>query len=375
VPSTLGSAEGRRHPSNLGTWRTVAWVAGRDRAARLTAAVEHISATEADDRALRAEILDVVRGVVPFDAYAFLLTDPVTTVGCSPLAEVPDFAALPDLIRLKYLTPVNRWTRLPTGGCASLHQATGGHPELSLLWREHLSDLGILDVASMVYADRFGCWGFLDLWRGSRFADDEVAALAAAVRTITSLLRVVQAAGFAASPNVVHHRGPGALVLSPALDVRAQTPQTQDWLAALVPPEAGRGPVPASAYNVAAQLLAVEAGVDLHPAQARVHLGAATWLTLRADRVAGSDAVEVRDIVVTMEASSPTERRDVFSRSHGLTAREDELLGHLAEGADTRTVARLMTIGEHTVQDHLKSVFAKTSTSSRRELLATSMGV
>ena len=75
-----------------------------------------------------------------------------------------------------------------------------------------------------------------------------------------------------------------------------------------------------------------------------------------------------------MEASSPTERREIFSRSHGLRGREDVLLRHLAEGADTRTLANLMSISEHTVQDHLKSVFLKTSTSSRRELLAKSAG-
>ena len=90
-----------------------------------------------------------------FDAYAFLLTDPATTVGCSPLAEVPDLAKLPDLIRLKYLTSVNRWTGLPMSGCASLQQATGGRPEQSLLWREDLAELGVLDVVSMVFTDRF----------------------------------------------------------------------------------------------------------------------------------------------------------------------------------------------------------------------------
>lgn len=350
-------------------------VAGRLRPAGVLAAVENIASSGDDDRALRAHVLDTIRRYVPFDAYAFLLTDPSTTVGCSPVAEVPDLAALPELIRLKYLTPVNRWTRLPLSGWATLQAATGGRLEQSLIWREHLAGLGIVDVFSVVFTDRFGCWGFLDLWRStSRFTEDETAALAGARRAITSLLRRVQAAAFTPGGRSHGQHRPGALVLTPALDVRAQTPQTEDWLSVLVPPESGRGVVPASAYNVAAQLLAAEAGVDQHPAQARVHLGGGTWLTLRADRLSGSGPVTDQGIVVTMEASSAGERRDLFSRSHGLTEREQEVLRHLADGVDTRTLARLMTISELTVQDHLKSVFAKTSTSSRGELLAVSTG-
>lgn len=348
---------------------------GRARTERLAAGVERIAATDMDDREMRSRILDVIRHFVPFDAYAFVLTDPTTSVGCSPVADVPDLARLPELIRLKYLTSVNRWTDLPTSGCAALGQTTDGHPEASLLWREHLAGLGILDVLSVVFADRFGWWGFLDLWRReTRFTDEEVEALVDARPAITSRLRHLQAAGFAAAVDPPGHRGPGALVLSPTLTIRAQTAQTESWLATLVPPQDGRSAVPASAYNVAAQLLATEAGVDAHPAQARVHVGRGTWLTLRAARLGGPEPVGHRDIVVTMEASSPTERRDLFSRSHGLTGREAEVLRHLADGLDTRTLARLMSISELTVQDHLKSVFAKTLTSSRRELLALSLG-
>lgn len=337
--------------------------------------MEHVAATGVDDRDLRAQILDIIQGFIPFDAYAFLLTDPTTSVGCAPVADAPDLAALPDLIRLKYLTPVNRWTQLPRSGCSTLERATGGRLEESLLWRDHLAGLGILDVASVVFTDRFGWWGFLDLWRREgRFTDDEVVALTDVRPAITSRLRSVQAAAFAAGEVRSGYRGPGALVLSPALTIRAQTEQTQDWLSALVPPQDGRSPVPASAYNVAAQLLATEAGIDVHPAQAQVHLGGGTWLTLRADRLGGPQPVEQRDIVVTMEASSPTERRDMFSRSHGLTVRETEVLRQLTDGHDTRTVARLMSISELTVQDHLKAVFTKTCTSSRRELLAVSLG-
>ncbi len=349
---------------------------GRLQAKQLTAAVEDIVAHGVDDRALRTNILEVIKEFIPFDAYAFLLTDPETSVGCSPVAMVPDLATLPTLIRIKYLNPVNRWTTLPSSGTASLAHATSGHFEMTLPWRDYLARYGIADVVSVVFSDRFGWWGFLDLWRReSNFTAGELAALSHARAALTRLLRGIQAAGFHVARSHHAHRGPGALVLSPALDIRVETTQAEEWFSALVPPQGGHSPIPASAYNVAAQLLAAEAGVDFHPAQARVHLGEGTWLTLRADRLAGLEPAEQRDIMVTMEASSPAERGDVFSRSHGLTRRESELLRHLADGDDTRAVAQSMSISELTVQDHLKSVFVKTSTSSRRELLALSVGM
>jgi len=63
-------------------------------------------------RTLRLELLEAISRVVGFDAYAWLVTDPETSVGCAPLADVPCLAQLPELIRLKYLTTVNRWTAL-----------------------------------------------------------------------------------------------------------------------------------------------------------------------------------------------------------------------------------------------------------------------
>jgi DNA-binding CsgD family transcriptional regulator len=59
----------------------------------------------------------------------------------------------------------------------------------------------------------------------------------------------------------------------------------------------------------------------------------------------------------------------LYARSHGLSARESELLDLLVEGADTRSLADALFISEHTVQDHLKSIFAKTGTNNRRTLL------
>jgi DNA-binding CsgD family transcriptional regulator len=133
-------------------------------------------------------------------------------------------------------------------------------------------------------------------------------------------------------------------------------------------------PVPAGAYNVAAQLLAVEAGVDAAPPRARVHLGGNRWLTLQAARLEGEVPRDERDIAVLIDEVGPPERLSLFARCTGLSARETELLGHLATGADTREVAARMFLSAHTVQDHLKSVFDKTGTRSRRALLARALG-
>jgi hypothetical protein len=93
------------------------------------------------------------------------------------------------------------------------------------------------------------------------------------------------------------------LLLSPQLSLLAQTPQTDPYLRALVPPDGNAAPVPAGAYNVGAQLLAVEHGVDDNPPVARVHLGGGQWLSLRAARIAAEPA----GAASTVAATSPPE--------------------------------------------------------------------
>jgi DNA-binding CsgD family transcriptional regulator len=329
---------------------------------------------DADARTLRLEVLAVLRRVIGFDAYVWLVTDPETSVGSAPLADVPCLPELPQLIRLKYLTTVNRWTCMMTP-VASLRQATGGDLARSLIWRDLLCRYQVGDIATSVYRDRFGCWAFLDLWRmqkASPFAAAELEFLHGIAGPVTTALRHSQATAFAADPaGQQPSAGPVVLLLSPALEVRSQTPQTQRYLRLLVPPDtATQAPVPAGAYNVAAQLLAREAGVDGNSPRARVHLGSGHWLTLRADRMDSTPPGAERDIAVSIETTDSSGRLSLFTRACGLSPRESELLGHVVAGAATRDIAQLMFVSEHTVQDHLKSIFIKTDTRTRRALLA-----
>jgi DNA-binding CsgD family transcriptional regulator len=337
------------------------------------------------DRDLRRRILTALGDVIAFDSFAWLLTDPVTAVGAAPLAQVPRVEELPALIKAKYATPVNRWTVLlrQASPVRLLCEATGGELAQSRVWREVMSRHGVGDVASAVFADQFGCWGFLDLWRHRRhgpFDSADADLLASLSAPLARALRQCQARTFI-KPAAAYRRdtGPVALTLDDGLRITSRTAASQAWLEVLLPPQPSEQAVPASVYNVAAQLLSAEEGIDDHPAVTRTHLAGGFWLTLRAARLSAekepaASADGGGTIVVTIEEASAADRLDLFGRAFGLTPRERELLSLLAIGSDTRALARQMSLSGHTVQDHLKSIFAKTDSRDRIALLSRALG-
>ncbi len=327
-------------------------------------------------KAYRERVLAELRGVVPYDAHVWLLTDPTTRVGTSPLAHVPglEWSQLPRLGRLRYLTRVNRWTDLIDSGRVvdTLLMATDQDPGRSLLWRDCLASLGVRDVASLVCADRLGCWAWLELWRtgGASFVPDDVAFLADLAPLLTAGLRQAQARTFVDDAAGLDLSGPAVVVLDADLGVRSQTAWAAEALFRLNPPDEPMSPIPAAAYNVGAALLAQEAGMPVGEPRSRVHLGHGQWVTLRADRMTAPSPDSAGDIVVTLEASTPQERREIFALAHGLTLREREVLAEVSRGLDSHTIADRLVLSEHTVNDHVKAVLAKTGTATRQSLLS-----
>lgn len=66
---------------------------------------------------------------------------------------------------------------------------------------------------------------------------------------------------------------------------------------------------------------------------------------------------------------------DEFASLYQLSPRESEVLRLLVQGFDTAGLAERLGISPHTVRDHLKNVFRKTSNRSRSELLSALTGV
>jgi DNA-binding CsgD family transcriptional regulator len=352
-------------------------VTGSSTVGRSAERIERLCASTLGERDLRIGILDELRRSVGFDAFVWLLTDPVTTVGSNPLADVPALAELPTLIKLKYSSPTNRWTGLegPPHPVRLLSRSVGQPADP---WRAMLTGYGIVDVASTVCRDRHGCWAFLDLWRhGSSgpFSDVDAALLVATGSTIPTAVRRRQSATFRTGASTVPRgEGPAVLVLDDALRITGQTVAATEWLQRLLPAAPGMAPIPAAAYNVAAQLLAVEASADDHPASARTYVPGFTWVTVRASRLAVADDAGRRSIAVSIEETPGAQRLEVFARSHAFSPREEHLVRLLARGLDTHDLAEVMSISEYTVGDHLKSVFAKTGLNSRNAMLTAALG-
>ncbi len=330
-------------------------------------------------KSLREEVVAEVRRVVPFDAYLFMLTDPVTRVGTSPLADVPmlPWPRLPALVRARYLTTLNRWPELLEAKVAStsLLTATHGDPSRSRLWQEVQRELGVVDLAVAPFGDRHGSWGQFELWRTEgAFTAAELQYLGALAPSVVPALRSALARTFVDTPDQLLPVGPAVVVLDPDLQVRSQTAGAAAALLQLNPPDEPMTPIPAAAYNVAAALVAAEQGVPVGEPWARVHLGGSRWVTVKADRMAGNTDAVQRDIAVSIEPSTPSERTDLFARVHGLSARETEVLLLLGNGLSSHEVAARLVLSEHTVNDHVKAVLEKAGARTRQVLMSRALG-
>lgn len=320
-------------------------------------------------KALREQVLTRLRERIPFDAHMFGVTDPVTRIVTSPHADVPmlPWPRLPELIRWRYLTLINRFDRLLGRPASSLLTATRS-PSESLMWRHVHRDLGIVDTASVAFGDRYGAWGGLELLRTTTaFTTPELDVLTAIVPYVTDALRVALARTFVDPAGQLLPVGPSVVLLRPDLQVHSQTETAAAALLRMLPPDEPMAPIPAAAYNVGAALLAKEQGIPVGEPWSRVHLGGSRWVTAKASRLG-------EDIAVSIEPATPAERMDLFARASGLSTRESEVLGLLGMGLDSKDIAARLVLSQHTVNDHVKAVLAKTQARTRQVLLSRALG-
>ncbi len=247
-------------------------------------------------------------------------------------------------------------------GVGTLHDATGGRPELSRKFHEEMQPYGCDQELLFALRTRDGeSWGMVGLYREvgrPAFSAQDLASVRRVAPGLAAGARHGLLLGQAQEPDLPE--APGLVIIDERLAVDAATPTSPHWLARL---GGSLETPPPSVLAVAGQVLGV-AG----PADSRVRSDDGQWVVLRGSQLLRRDGS--RQVSVTIEAAQPSHLSSLLMRAYGLTTREREVARLVLRGRSTAALANELGIAAGTVQAHLRSIFAKTGVRSRRELVS-----
>lgn len=334
------------------------------------------------------EVARVVASAVPHAwSPCFFTVDPVSRLVTSHVQEgLPEIPAAWLARDLTEPAPNSMAEVLASRqGWGTLHAATGGHPELAQKYHEEMQPYGCDQELLVALRTRDGePWGLMGLYREvgrPLFSQPEIDLLRAAAPMLADGARRALLAGQARDPDLPG--APGMVVVGQALAVTALTERAPAWLDALggsverlpaavaiavgrVLADAAAAPdVPDDSRATAAPWSRAE---SQGPVTSRVPAVDGGWVALHASslRRGGGEA----EVAVILQRADAEHLGPLLMRAHGLTARERDVTAAVLRGLSTIDIARSLGISPDTVQQHLSSIFAKTSTRSRRELVA-----
>lgn len=90
------------------------------------------------------------------------------------------------------------------------------------------------------------------------------------------------------------------------------------------------------------------------------------WVRIHVAPMSG----ELESVSVTIESARAGDLIPILLDSYGLTTRETDIVLALCRGFSTKEIAAECAISVHTVRDHMKAIFDKSSVNSRGELVA-----
>lgn len=334
-----------------------------DRALRVRGALTDLAATGAGVGAVHAAAIRMVDDVVGSDLTCWASLDPASlaiTAMTSGVARIPAeyepvlaeteyspaephrFAALAarsqDLVRLSDLSAAQRFTS----------------DRFTRVWRP----LGINREVRLLFTADGLCWGAAGLVRqGPDFTDREVDFLLAVAPSIAAATRLVVRAAHSTPAG----DAPAIVIVNARGDLRSLTAGALRWRDRIDGVRTG------SFLTLMRVMAAGLRGAAAGQFRARVRADDGHWALLSASPLLGED--EGLTAVVVEDASS-RDLLDLVMDAHGLTPRERTICEEVLSGRSTAEIAERLYLSAHTVQDHLKAIFAKFDVHSRGRLAA-----
>jgi DNA-binding CsgD family transcriptional regulator len=311
---------------------------------------------------LGAALSHIVHAVVPHDGYSFIGFDPVSCLRIFHTAENALDGMERELVHNEYVEhDLHRFTDLAERKVPVGTLGGGGRDEtLSPRLHELLPVHGFARELRVSLRQSGRMWGALVLLRERNrapFSESEVSALIGLVPALTDVVRSVSRRPNAAMPSA---RPAGVVVVNPDGTAAAISAEADAWFADLPlnGPLTASNPLPFLVVEAAAAAQARDGK------SAMIRCCSGRWLMV------GGCHLNNGQIAVVLQPPTPQQRLPVFAALHDLTPRQCDILELLVAGYALRSIARRLNISEHTVDDHLKSMYRKTSTNSRADLAA-----
>ncbi|WP_409340703.1 helix-turn-helix transcriptional regulator [Paenibacillus sp. MBLB4367] len=321
----------------------------------------------------RTAVIRTVRGIVPFDAACCTSVDPQTLLSTGAISEEGIESIHHGLFANEYMhEDFNRYERLAkeTDPVATLSQATGGDLDRSARYRNVLLPAGFHDEMRAALVHKGVCWGYVTMFRrheSPAFKEEERKLLSSLVPTIAYHLRSITLA-MPGKGVVASEEDPGIMVLSVELKIISSNAAADRRLTALREWESiGSHTLPRPIRAVCSRALAEKEQSARSDAKVCIRMPEGTFMTIRAGQL--RSAAHDIQLAVWFETAKPADILPLITETYGLSEREKQILNQIVRGQATKEIARSLHISAYTVQDHLKSIFGKTGTASRRELI------
>jgi DNA-binding CsgD family transcriptional regulator len=323
----------------------------------------------------------ILRRAVPFDGVCLLTIDPATLLPTGEIVEdgLPA-AAMIRLTEIELREPdFNKFTALARADqpTASLSGATAGDLDRSLRQRELRRPSGFADELRAVLSGTAGTWGALTLLREAKsphFTPAEVRFVASLAGALADGLRRAALIGDAVDGG---GGDTGLLVLAADGTVEMANPAAGRWLDELGAGDRPGGHLPLAVRAAASRARAAAAdgandggdgdGPAARLARARIRTPAGRWVVVRGSLLGDGPGSRV---AILLEAARPPELAPLIADAYGFTERERLVTELVARGFPTSEIAGRLHLSAYTVQDHLKSIFEKSGTGSRGDLVA-----
>lgn len=224
------------------------------------------------------------------------------------------------------------------------------------VWRP----LGVRQELRILFVADGACWGAAGLVRsGSDFTDREIEYLRAVAPTIASATRLAVRSEISDSTAAA---GPAIVVLGSNGELRSATAEARRWQESLDDVEPGR-------FLVFMRILGRGARSSASGAfRARIRDGQGHWALMHASTLVGGEDDD--QVAVSITPAAGDQLIPMLLVAYGLTPREQDVCREVIAGHPTTLIASHLFLTQNTVQDHLKSVFAKVGVRSRGELVA-----